>query len=173
MNPKNGTNWHFWKFFGKFLEIFRQGGLTKIKTDLECAGCEDACPRQLHRVMHKQHANSNHKERTMETSNNDLLPKEAGSMTGTKKELYDRLKTTMQKEAQEASSGGTRRGFLRTLVMGSGAAALGVGAFAITAHQTMAEQCDTNCEIGCLNICQTSCLANTCVASCVVPNYLV
>jgi hypothetical protein len=150
----------------------------------------------------------------------DNLPLE-----GTKKELYDRLKTTMQKEAQEGVVARTRRGFLSTLFTG-GAAVLGFGAATVVRQQAMAGcagcenpengcgecycNCQADCEAGCLNSClggceggcqecqscvecqdcvecqscvecqncvecqscqdcQESCLANMCVAGCIVP----
>ena len=60
----------------------------------------------------------------METLNNGLHSEDAGSLTEAKKELFDRLKTTMQKEVQEASTGIGRRGFLHALVGGSVVAGL-------------------------------------------------
>jgi len=74
----------------------------------------------------------------METQNNDLLSNDSGAMSETKKALYDRLKKTMQKEAQETADGGTRRGFLHAIIAG-GAAALGVGTLAVIGSSTVAE----------------------------------
>ena len=115
-----------------------------------------------------------HNEEKLMKNQKDNLPLE-----GTKKELYDRLKMTMRKEAQEASAGSTRRGFLGTLLTG-GVAVLGFGAATMVGQHAMAGCADCNTpEIGscgndfdcgnCENACQDSCIANMCVAGCVVP----
>ena len=71
-------------------------------------------------------------------SKNDLLSKETGSMSESKKALYNRLKTTMKKEAQEALTGNTRRGFLHAVLTG-GAAVLGVSALTVIGSSPIAE----------------------------------
>ena len=85
----------------------------------------------------------------METQNNDLLSNDSGAMSETKKALYDRLKKTMQKEAQETADGGTRRGFLHAIIAG-GAAALGVGTLAVIGSSTVvnAGQCGNTISCG-------------------------
>jgi len=102
----------------------------------------------------------------MEDQKNDL------PQNGTKRELYDRLKTTMQKESQAGAVGGTRRGFLGTLLTG-GVAVLGFGTVAVIGQSAMAGcsgcenpeigcgqcycNCEQDCEAGCLNDCQVPC----------------
>ena len=77
-------------------------------------------------------------ENNMKECQSDLSSNETGSVSETKKELYDRLKATMQKEVHEASIGGTRRGFLHALLAG-GVAATGVAALAVVGSSPIAE----------------------------------
>jgi len=67
----------------------------------------------------------------METPRVELPP------NGHKKELFNRLKTTMTKEAQEVPSVGTRRGFLHALVSG-GVVAMGMGTLAVIGSSPVA-----------------------------------
>ena len=89
---------------------------------------------------------------------NDLLPEETGSVSDSKKALYNRLKTTMQREAQEASTGSTRRGFLHAVL--TGGVMLGVvGSTRSVNAQGCCELnnlfcspcifCNTDCQNGC------------------------
>jgi len=91
-------------------------------------------------------------------------------LDGPKKELYNRLKATMQKEAQGGVAGGTRRGFLGTLLSG-GVAVLGFGA-AMTTQHAMARACGNSC-INCLESCETDekgC--SGCHCGCEDPKYI-
>ena len=98
----------------------------------------------------------------MENQKNDL-PSE-----GTKKELYDRLKTTMQEEAKETAKGSSRRGFLNAIVTGVATlSALGVAGQAVALLEcgnpswvlcgTCQNECQS-CQSSCIQNCQTACI---------------
>ena len=91
----------------------------------------------------------------MKNEKNDL------PVSDTKKELHDRLKATMQKEAQEASEGTTRRGFLHAVI--AGGATLGLSAIAMKTPHALAgnascPEITSGCQgQGCLTDCQAGC----------------